>query len=91
MSKQITNHLMMIRPVAFHRNEQTAVNNYYQKAEENASAEEIQQQALEQFDQFVEKLRSEGVDVTVFDDKSNVEAKSSAIPFAILAIKLKCR
>ncbi|MEQ8626736.1 arginine deiminase-related protein [Ekhidna sp.] len=80
MSKQITNHLMMIRPVAFHRNEQTAVNNYYQKAEENASAEEIQQQALEQFDQFVEKLRSEGVDVTVFDDTPDPATPDSIFP-----------
>ncbi|MEQ6165833.1 arginine deiminase-related protein [Ekhidna sp. MALMAid0563] len=80
MSKQITNHLMMIRPVAFHRNEQTAVNNYYQKAEENASAEEIQQQALEQFDQFVEKLRFEGVDVTVFDDTPDPATPDSIFP-----------
>ncbi len=31
--QQTTNTLLMIRPVAFRRNEQTAVNNYYQKAE----------------------------------------------------------
>jgi hypothetical protein len=29
--KQTTNSLLMIRPVAFRMNEQTAVNNYYQK------------------------------------------------------------
>ncbi|WP_424963858.1 citrulline utilization hydrolase CtlX [Ekhidna sp.] len=80
MSKQITNHLMMIRPVAFHMNEQTAVNNYYQKVEEGASAEEIQKHALKQFDQFVEKLRSEGVDVTVFDDTPDPATPDSIFP-----------
>jgi hypothetical protein len=29
--KQTTNSILMIRPVAFRMNEQTAVNNYYQK------------------------------------------------------------
>jgi hypothetical protein len=30
--KQTTNSILMIRPVAFRMNEQTAVNNYYQKS-----------------------------------------------------------
>jgi hypothetical protein len=29
--KQTTNSILMVRPVAFRMNEQTAVNNYYQK------------------------------------------------------------
>ena len=29
--KQITNNIMMIKPVGFRYNEQTATNNYYQK------------------------------------------------------------
>jgi hypothetical protein len=29
--KQTTNSIVMIRPVAFRMNEQTAINNYYQK------------------------------------------------------------
>lgn len=80
MSKQITNHIMMIRPVAFHMNEQTAVNNYYQQKEEGASADDIQQQAQAQFDQFVEKLRAEGVDVTVFDDTVDPATPDSIFP-----------
>ena len=31
MNYQITNTILMIRPVQFRMNEQTAVNNYYQK------------------------------------------------------------
>lgn len=70
----------MIRPVAFHMNEQTAVNNYYQKNEEGVSAEDIQKQAQSQFDQFVEKLRGEGVNVTVFDDTLDPSTPDSIFP-----------
>ncbi|MEQ9466416.1 MAG: arginine deiminase-related protein [Ekhidna sp.] len=80
MSKQVTNHIMMIRPVAFYMNEQTAVNNYYQKNEEGVSADDIQKEALGQFDQFVEKLRAEGVDVTVFDDTAEPATPDSIFP-----------
>ena len=45
MSKQITDTLLMIRPVAFRMNEQTAVNNYYQKRIDGLTADEIQQRA----------------------------------------------
>jgi hypothetical protein len=80
MSKQITNNIMMIRPVAFHMNEQTAVNNYYQKNAEGVSAEDIQQEALQQFDEFVEKLRIEGVHVTVIDDTAEPATPDSIFP-----------
>ena len=33
--RQITNTILMIRPVAFRMNEQTAVNNYYQQEIDN--------------------------------------------------------
>ena len=80
MNKQVTNHLMMIRPVAFYMNDQTAVNNYYQQSEEGVSAEEIQDQARSQFDGFVEKLRAEGVDVTVFEDTLDEATPDSIFP-----------
>lgn len=80
MTKQVTNQIIMIRPVAFHMNEQTAVNNYYQKKEEGLSVDAIQQQALNQFDAFVEKLRNEGVQVTVFDDTIEPATPDSIFP-----------
>ncbi|REE02062.1 citrulline utilization hydrolase CtlX [Marinoscillum furvescens] len=78
--KQITDTLMMIRPVAFHRNEQTAVNNYYQKTMEGLSQEQIQGQALYEFDEFVRKLRAEGVEVLVFDDTRQPATPDSIFP-----------
>ncbi|WP_421762699.1 citrulline utilization hydrolase CtlX [Ekhidna sp.] len=80
MSKQITNNIMMIRPIAFHMNEQTAVNNYYQKNEEGVSPEDIQKEAQTQFDQFVDKLRKEGVSVTVFEDTIDPQTPDSIFP-----------
>ncbi|MEO9484433.1 MAG: arginine deiminase-related protein [Ekhidna sp.] len=80
MSKQITNNIMMIRPVAFHMNEQTAVNNYYQQAEEGASQKDIQNEAQKQFDAFVKILRAEGVNVTVFDDTLEPPTPDSIFP-----------
>ena len=39
---QITQHILMIQPVSFRFNEQTAVNNYYQKVLDGLSPEAIQ-------------------------------------------------
>ena len=40
--KQITNSIMMIKPVGFRYNEQTAVNNYYQQVLDDLTDEQIQ-------------------------------------------------
>ena len=42
MSRQTTSTIMMIRPVKFRYNEQTAVNNYYQKVLDELDPEEVQ-------------------------------------------------
>ena len=43
--KQITNRLLMIEPVAFRFNEQTAVNNYYQQHIESMTPAQAQEMA----------------------------------------------
>ena len=50
--QQITNTILMIRPVSFRMNEQTAVNNYYQKVLDNLLPATVQAKALEEFDGF---------------------------------------
>lgn len=80
MTKQITNHIMMIRPVAFQMNEQTAVNNYYQQSGGDMTPEKIQEEAQTQFDRFVEKLRNEGVFVHVFEDTVDPATPDSIFP-----------
>ena len=54
--QQITNTILMVRPIKFRMNEQTAVNNYYQKVIDGLSPDNITQKAQEEFDAFVEKL-----------------------------------
>lgn len=78
--KQITNAILMIRPVAFRMNEQTAVNNYYQHSLKGVSADEIQRRALLEFDDFVEKLRSKGVHVIVIQDTLEPSTPDSIFP-----------
>jgi hypothetical protein len=58
----------MIRPVAFRMNEQTAVNNYYQKVLDNTSPATVNAKAQKEFDAFVNKLEKVGVNVIVVDD-----------------------
>ncbi len=62
---QTTSHLLMIRPVNFSFNAETAVNNAFQIA---SPAGEAQHQALQEFEGFVSLLRGNGVDVTVISD-----------------------
>ena len=77
---QITNHIMMIRPVAFRYNEQTATNNYYQRILDNLTFEDIQNKALLEFNNFVDKLRNSGVNVVVFSDTTDPETPDSIFP-----------
>jgi hypothetical protein len=78
--KQTTNSILMIRPVAFRMNEQTAVNNYYQKVLDGLLPATVNAKAQQEFDVFVDKLRSVGVDVTVVDDKENSDTPDSIFP-----------
>lgn len=70
----------MIRPVAFRRNEQTAVNNYYQKVLEGLSPESINFKAVQEFDALVEKLKKAGVNVIVVQDEKEPNTPDSIFP-----------
>ncbi|WP_199138708.1 citrulline utilization hydrolase CtlX [Pedobacter sp. ASV12] len=74
---QTTNHILMIRPVDFKFNEQTAGNNKFQQAN---SASDVQQKALQEFDGFVALLRANGVEVTVVNDTLQPETPDSIFP-----------
>ncbi|SOC80771.1 hypothetical protein SAMN06296241_2327 [Salinimicrobium sediminis] len=79
MKKQITDTVLMVRPVAFRMNEQTAVNNYFQEGL-HLSNEQINKKAQEEFDAFVEKLRSVGVNVIVVNDDEKLDTPDSIFP-----------
>jgi len=78
--KQTTNSILMIRPVAFRMNEQTAVNNYYQKVLDGLSTDTVNAKAQVEFDTFVSKLRKAGVQVTVVEDTIEPNTPDSIFP-----------
>lgn len=77
--QQTTNTILMIRPVHFRMNEQTAINNYFQEDLELKNAE-INKKAQEEFDAFVEKLRAVGVNVIVEEDDKLLDTPDSIFP-----------
>lgn len=78
--QQTTNTILMVRPVNFRMNEQTAVNNYYQESIDGVLPETINTKAQKEFDGFVEKLRSIGVNVIVVNDRIETDTPDSIFP-----------
>ena len=74
---QTTSHILMIRPVNFSFNAETAGNNAFQIKNDEAN---VQGKALNEFDQFVSMLRSNGVDVIVIDDTPEPNTPDSIFP-----------
>ena len=79
MSDQNTRQLMMIRPAAFSKNKETAINNYFQFDAE-LKAEEVQQRVIQEFEDFVQKLREASIDVYVFEDTQDPVTPDSIFP-----------
>jgi len=75
---QSTSHLLMIRPVNFGFNEETAESNAFQNKDKNQQT--VQEKALAEFNGFVHILRKNGVDVTVVDDNPQPYTPDSIFP-----------
>ena len=78
--KQITKNILMIEPVSFNYNAETALNNYFQKTDANFSKYQIQKKALEEFNNFVKLLRSKQVNVHVIKDTIQPLTPDSIFP-----------
>lgn len=74
---QNTSHILMIRPVHFGFNAQTAVNNAFQVAGQD---NEAQEKALQEFDALVNTLRNNDVDVLVVNDTPEPHTPDSIFP-----------
>ncbi|MBO9572657.1 MAG: amidinotransferase [Chitinophagaceae bacterium] len=74
---QTTSHILMIRPVHFAFNAQTAVNNAFQL---DTGQQNIQDIALKEFDAFVDLQRSKGIDVMVVNDTNEPHTPDSIFP-----------
>ncbi|NNC69478.1 MAG: amidinotransferase [Flavobacteriaceae bacterium] len=77
--QQTTNAILMIRPINFRMNEQTAVNNYFQE-DIAIKNKEINERAQQEFDEFVDKLRAIGVQVLVVNDTKEFDTPDSLFP-----------
>ncbi|WP_221411318.1 MULTISPECIES: citrulline utilization hydrolase CtlX [unclassified Apibacter] len=78
-NKQITNTVLMIEPVSFGYNYQTAKNNFFQQ-NDSVSVESIQEKAKEEFRNMVEKLRKFGINVLVVKDTEQPHTPDSIFP-----------
>lgn len=69
--------VLMVEPIAFGYNSQTAENNYFQKEQKET---DIQEKALQEFNNFVAKLREKGINVITVKDTLNPHSPDSIFP-----------
>lgn len=79
MESQLASTVLMIRPVRFESNPQTAASNRFQGRSES-SAEAQNASALAEFDALVDALRNHGIDVVVVDDTDEPHTPDSVFP-----------
>ena len=79
MAKQAASTLLMIEPIAFEFNYQTAENNYFQQLA-NSSASAVQEQAHQEFLQMVAILQNKGIDLIVMSDTLEPHTPDSIFP-----------
>ena len=75
---QSTSHILMIRPVNFGFNEETAESNAFQNRD--AKHDDANRKAQQEFDGMVNALCGDGVDVTVIDDTPEPYTPDSIFP-----------
>lgn len=77
---QTTSNILMVRPVRFGFNPQTAESNAFQTNDTTISQELIAEKAIAEFDGMVEKLRSVGITVRVIQDTETPHTPDSVFP-----------
>lgn len=80
MTKNATNTILMVRPIRFGMNAQTAVDNFYQQQDAATDAALDNAKAQAEFDAFVSKLRVAGVEVLVVQDDEQPHTPDSIFP-----------
>jgi hypothetical protein len=77
---QLTRNIIMIRPAHFGYNAETAVNNSFQTEADLSDQERIRQDAILEFDNMVNILRTKGVRVTVIQDTDEPVKPDAVFP-----------
>lgn len=78
VAQQLASTILMVRPAHFGFNPETAENNAFQSNVGDLTVEEISEAAIQEFDNFVDKLRSYQIQVLVFQD-TDVPLKTDAV------------
>ncbi len=74
-----TNKILLVRPTGFGFNEQTALSNTFQNRMDD-SAEMIRKKSLREFEEFDKRLRENGIDTFVFEDKEPPAKPDAVFP-----------
>jgi hypothetical protein len=74
---QTTSKVLMIRPLHFAYNAETAVNNSFQV---KGDPENLTEKAVQEFDALVSELQNQGIDVTVVDDSPEPHTPDAIFP-----------
>ena len=80
LTNQLTSTVLMVRPANFGFNPETADNNAFQVDDASLSSAEIKAKAMEEFDTFVDKLRSVGIGVIVVEDTQDPLKTDAVFP-----------
>jgi len=75
---QTTHTILLVRPYSFRRNEQTALDNYFQARQTKTN--KLEELALAEFDNFVLSLKTAGVQVIVIQDEGLYDTPDSIFP-----------
>lgn len=80
MRLQTADTILMVRPANFGFNEETAANNAFQTQSNVLTPAEIKKRAIDEFDEFVQKLREVGVNVLVARDTTRPVRPDAVFP-----------
>lgn len=78
--KQTTRHILMVRPHRFGYNKETAESNAFQVKRTDETPTQIAKKAIVEFDGFVAKLRSKGINVIVAQDQAKPHTPDAVFP-----------
>lgn len=78
MTQNATNEILMVRPVRFGMNAETAVDNHYQQVNQHIT--DAAHKAIQEFDNFVQLLQEQGVHVHVLQDTAEPHTPDSIFP-----------
>lgn len=79
---QTTDTILLVRPTAFRRNEETSVNNHFQQKGNQINVQEL---ALAEFDNFVDLLETHGIRTIVVQNDAKLDTPDSIFPNNVIS------